>query len=231
MKKTAVFDLDGTLVDTAPDLIESLNHCLESAGLARLELEAMRAHAGHGGRAMLTEAYRRAERELAAAELEDQLVRFLAHYGDNIAVLSTPFPGVIEAMDRLSQNGWTLAICTNKYESLAVALLEALKLDHRFAAICGADTFARRKPDPLHLTETIALAGGSLDAAVMIGDTATDVDAACAAHVPSILVDFGYGADEATSAKAGAVISSYDDLTAELADRLIGARADTPVAR
>lgn len=225
MQKTAVFDLDGTLVDTAPDLAASLNHCLHAVGITELELAVVRPHAGHGARRMLTEAYRLAERDLPPTEMELQFERFLAHYAENIAVHSRPFPGAVDAMDRFSEAGWLLAICTNKTESLAVSLLQALSLDHRFAAICGADTFPRRKPDPLHLTETIARVGGSPDRSVMIGDTATDVDTARAAGIPSVLVDFGYGADAKTRAGASIVVSHYDELTPALADRLLEQQA------
>ena len=224
----AVFDLDGTLVDTAPDLAASLNHCLGSVGLERLELGVVRPHAGHGARVMLREAYKLAGRDLPDTEMDRQFDRFLAYYVDHIADESQPFPGVIAALDRLEAAGWRLAICTNKYEELAVKLLGELGLAPRFAAICGADTFPRRKPDPLHLTETIARAGGTASNAVMIGDTSTDTDTAFNAGVPSILVDFGYAPDEAARARATVIIDSYDVLDADFAGGLIaaGAKAD-----
>ena len=226
----AVFDLDGTLVDTAPDLAESLNHCLSSVGLARLELEIVRPHAGHGAKAMLREAYALAGRDLTEVELDAQVERFVAYYADHIAIGSSPFPGALAALDRLEAAGWRLAVCTNKYERLAVKLLDELGLAPRFAAICGADTFARRKPDPLHLTETIARAGGAVSNAVMIGDTDTDIDTAINAGVPSILVAFGYAPEARARDGASAIIDSYDRLDPAFAAALIagGAAPDRP---
>ena len=217
----AVFDLDGTLVDTAPDLAESLNHCLSSVGLRRLELEIVRPHAGHGAKVMLREAYRLAGRDLGEAEMDAQVARFVAYYADHIAVESRLFPGALAALERFETAGWRLAVCTNKYERLAVKLLDALGLAPRFAAICGADTFTRRKPDPLHLTETIARAGGTISNAVMIGDTDTDIDTAINAGVPSILVEFGYAPEAGARAGANAIIDSYDRLDPAFAAALI----------
>ena len=221
----AVFDLDGTLVDTAPDLAESLNHCLEFVGLTRLELEVVRPHAGHGARVMLHEAYRLAGRDLSEVELTAQMDRFIAYYGDHIAAKSRPFPGAVEALDRFAAAGWRLAICTNKTERLAVRLLDELGLSPRFAAICGADSFARRKPDPSHLFGTIAAAGGSARSSVMIGDTDTDILTARNAALPSILVAFGYAPDAAARAGASAIIESYDTLDPAFAQALISDHA------
>ncbi|WP_246191171.1 phosphoglycolate phosphatase [Aureimonas leprariae] len=217
----AVFDLDGTLVDTAPDLWASLNHCLVEVGLPPTTLELVRPHAGHGAKVMLQHAYTHAGHPLSEQEADGQLARFLAYYEAHIADASAPFPGVVEAMERLRSAGYRLAVCTNKTERLSRLLLDTLGLSDRFAAICGADTFARRKPDPVHLLGTIERAGAAREEAIMIGDTATDTDAAVAARVPSILVDFGYAPDERARRTADAVIETYDDLDADLCDRLI----------
>lgn len=218
---TIVFDLDGTLVDTAPDLAGSLNHCLSRIGLPPLPLEIVRPHAGHGAQAMLREAYRLVERPLGAEELAEQTACFLRHYEAHIAVGSALFPGGLAMLDRLSQAGLTLAICTNKTERLARRLLEEMELATRFSAICGADTFSARKPDPIHLIGTIEQAGGSAASALMVGDTNTDILAARAAGVPSILVLFGY--DPGSEARAGATcsIERFGDLTSALVDSLL----------
>lgn len=221
MSEVAVFDLDGTLVDTAPDLTASLNHCLAAAGMAAVPLDRVRPHAGHGARVMLREAYRLNGRVLGDAEEAEQFARFLAHYEQNIAVQSRPFPGAIEAMDRLAADGFTLAVCTNKHERPAVLLLSALGLADRFAAICGGDTFAGRKPDPIHLTGTIERSGGALSTSIMIGDTNTDVAAARAAGIASVLVDFGYAPDFDARAGATVVISDYSRLDARLVRQTI----------
>lgn len=222
--RLAVFDLDGTLVDTAPDLAASLNHCLRSAGLPEQPVEAVRPHAGKGVRVMLERAYESAGLRLHGAAMDEQFGCFLAHYEAHIADHSTPFPGALDALDRLEQAGVTLAICTNKTEHLAKLLIAALGLSDRFAAICGADTFARRKPDPAHLLGTIAQAGGQPEAAVMIGDTDIDMQAARACALPSILVDFGYEADDAARCAATRIIRSFDDLDARMIEGLTSDR-------
>lgn len=221
VRPTIVFDLDGTLVDTAPDLANALDHCLASDGLPSMPLEIVRPYAGFGSKVMLEKAYGVLGRELPLQHLAEQTERFLAHYEANIALLSRPFAGAIEALDRLADSGFTLAVCTNKYERLSRLLLQALDLSDRFAAICGADTFARRKPDPAHLLGTITAAGGTPATAVMVGDTWTDIEAAAAAGVPSILVDFGYGPDDETRRRADRVIESYAELDVRLVKSLI----------
>ncbi|WP_040489335.1 HAD hydrolase-like protein [Fulvimarina pelagi] len=222
MTKLAVFDLDGTLVDTAPDLAASLNVCLLADGLDVLPLGVVRPHAGHGAVAMLKAAYAYFQRDLPDALVDEHLERFLAHYETNIAETSRPFPGVLAAMDRLAEAGWTFAVCTNKREHLAVRLLDELDLSGRFAAICGQDTFSAMKPDPAHLGGTIERSKSSAENSVMIGDTMTDIAAAHALAIPSILVDFGYAPDDGARANATAVISHYDALTPAFATELIG---------
>lgn len=222
MLKLAVFDLDGTLVDTAPDLAASLNVCLAAAGLAPVRLDEVRPHAGHGARVMLQHAYAQAGQPLPDAEMERQLALFLKHYEAHICDQSTPFPGVSEAMDRLEAGGYALAVCTNKVEHLSRKLLDGLGLGPRFRAICGADTFPRRKPDPVHLLGTIERAGADKSAAFMVGDTSTDTDAAAATAIPSVLVDFGYAPDARARQSATVIIEDYTVLDAALADRLIG---------
>lgn len=220
-----VFDLDGTLVDTAPDLGASLNHCLEAASVAASTLDDVRLDAGRGAQAMLLAAYARAGRDLPADELARQTDRFLAYYRDHIAVHSRLYPGTVEALDRLAGAGARLAVCTNKTEALAVRLLDALRLTDRFAAICGADTFSGRKPDPAHLLGTIARAGGEARSAVMVGDSETDMDAARRIGIPAVLVTFGYDGGADARGMADAVIERYGDLDADLVSRLVGAGA------
>lgn len=216
-----VFDLDGTLVDTAPDLAASLNHCLSRAGIAPIGLDDVRPYAGLGARAMLEHAYALAARPLGAEELAAQTACFLAFYEAHICDRSVLFEGALDAMDALEAAGFRLAICTNKYEHLADALLVALGIRERFAAVCGADTFARRKPDPVHLLGTIEAAGGDRLRTVMIGDTRTDIDAARAVGVPSILVAFGYSIEPELVASADRVIDGFDRLSATLVRELM----------
>lgn len=220
-RPTVVFDLDGTLVDTAPDLAASLNHCLARVDLPPLALADVRPHAGHGSQAMLREAYRLAARPLPAEELTEQTRCFLAHYEAHIADESQVFPGGVAMLDRLAASGARLAVCTNKTERLAVRLLQELGLAERFAAICGADTFPARKPDPIHLLGTIERAGGCASSAVMVGDTDTDIRAALAADTPSILVLFGYDPGDAARAGASCTLDRFCDLTPALIDSLL----------
>jgi phosphoglycolate phosphatase len=187
-----VFDLDGTLIDTAPDLIDTLNVILARERLPPVPFAEARTMIGGGARVML-------ERGLAAdgrdgsREAVDRLYRdFVAHYAEHIADRSLPFPGLEPALDHLAAAGWRFAVCTNKLEGLSVQLLEALNLRSRFAAICGQDTFGVQKPDPAILLHTIRRAGGDADRSVMVGDSINDINTARAAKVPVIAVNFGY---------------------------------------
>lgn len=220
-----VFDLDGTLIDTAPDLLDSLNHCLGFAGLQRAAPDELRRFVGMGGRVMIERAFAAQRQALAPARLDELLAVFLDHYTGNIPGGSQPFPGVLAALDRLEQAGYATAVCTNKYERLSTSLLEALDLGQRFAAICGQDTFAFRKPDPRHLTETIRMAGGDPAQAIMVGDSRTDIDTAKAAGIPVIAVDFGYTDRHVREFSPSRIISHFDELTPEMAQELMAAMA------
>jgi phosphoglycolate phosphatase len=207
---TIVFDLDGTLVDTAPDLVATLNAVLSREGLGAVAFEEARAMIGGGARHMLERALRR--QGASVAELERMFADFLSHYAAHIADHSRPFPGVSQALDRLSAGGARFAVCTNKLEGLSVILLQRLGLADRFAAICGQDTFKVAKPDPEMLRGTIARAGGSIAAAVMVGDSFTDVAVARAAGVPVIAVAFGYSDVPVAQLKADRLIGRFDEL-------------------
>ena len=167
-----------------------------------------------------------AQNKALVAEEHDRLMQlFLDHYTLNIPGKSRPYPGVVAALDRFQAAGYLMAVCTNKYEANSVALIEALGLTRHFAAIVGQDTFPFRKPDPRHLTETIALAGGDPDRALMVGDSQTDIDTAKAAGIPVVAVDFGYTDRHVSEFEPSAVISHFDALTLDLAARLIKAAA------
>ncbi len=222
-KPIIVFDLDGTLVETAPDLLDSLNHCLAIAKMNAVDEVALRRYVGMGGQVMIERAFAAQNARLAEEVLAELLVEFLDHYTANIPGRSLLFPGVEEAMSRFENAGFALAVCTNKFESLSRRLLEGLGVAHRFAAICGADTFDHRKPDPRHLVETIEMAGADRSRALMVGDSNTDIETAKRAGIPVVAVDFGYTEEHVSTYEPSKVISHYDELTVELAERLIAA--------
>ena len=209
---TIVFDLDGTLVDTAPDLIATLNAVLAREGYAAVAYAEARTMIGGGARHMLARALARQGVAVAPAELDRLFADFIPHYAAHIADRSRPFPGLEQALDRLAAHGARFAVCTNKLENLSVLLLQRLGLAGRFAAICGQDTFGIPKPDPELLRQTIARAGGEAGSAVMIGDSVPDVAIARAAGVPVIAVDFGYSDVPAARLAADRVISHFDEL-------------------
>jgi phosphoglycolate phosphatase len=209
---TAVFDLDGTLADTVHDLIATLNVVMDREGLPHLPLEDGREMIGAGARALIERGLEAVGREVTPAHLDDLHRYFLAHYNENLCVHTKLFPGVPEALDRLEAAGFRLAVCTNKYEDLSVALLEGLGIAHRFEAICGRDTFAYFKPDPRHLTLTIDRAGGDPGRAVMVGDSLADVATAKAAGVPVVAVTFGYSDVPARRFDADRLIDHFDEL-------------------
>jgi phosphoglycolate phosphatase len=194
-----VFDLDGTLVDTAPDLTSALNHALTRNGHLGVSAATVRSAVGLGIRVMIEETLRRLG---ASDDVDEMLAKFLAYYEANIARESWPFPGVVVVLERLAAEGATLAVCTNKQERPSRLLLQELDLEDYFSAISGRDTFPVSKPNPSHLIGTIALAGGDPSNAIMIGDSDVDVMTAKAAHVPIILVSFGYATTPLAELKA-----------------------------
>jgi phosphoglycolate phosphatase len=215
-----VFDLDGTLVDTAPDLVDTLNTILARERIPPVAYDQARLLVGNGMRPMLERALEEQGRALPAAEIDALFADFLAHYADHIADRSRPFPGVEAALDRLAQNNALLAVCTNKLEGLSSQLLDALGLARRFAAICGQDTFGVKKPDPEVFRRTVAAAGGSMAAALMVGDSATDIRTAQAAQVPVIAVDFGYTDRHVSAFAPDRVIAHFDELASAVTELL-----------
>ncbi|MGY8661000.1 phosphoglycolate phosphatase [Bradyrhizobium sp. UFLA05-109] len=189
---TIVFDLDGTLVDTAPDLISALNHVLDREGLPAVPMQSARNMIGAGARKLIERGLEAEGRIVGVEDINRLTADFIAYYADHIADESRPFEGLEAALDHLAERGHRLAVCTNKLEWLSRRLLDALGLSPRFAAICGADTFGVQKPDPTILRETVARAGGQLAASIMVGDAGTDVGVARRAGVPVIGVSFGY---------------------------------------
>lgn len=209
---TIVFDLDGTLIDTAPDLAEATNHVLATLGLDRINELEIRPFVGHGALAMIEGAVKAHGRKLSERELHDLFEVFIVYYSAHIADYSVPYPHVIATLEGLKARGATLAVCTNKMETQARAVLEAMKLDHYFSALTGRDSLGAYKPDPRHLTGTIALAGGRPETSIMIGDSETDIKTAKAASIPVVAVSFGYSVDPVASFGPDAIIDDYRHL-------------------
>lgn len=212
--RTVVFDLDGTLADTAPDLTDALNHALGVLGRPPVPAESVRAMVGHGARALLAKGLE-ATGGGDAALVEAGFPIFLDWYEAHIADRSRPFPGVEAALDALAADGVALAVCTNKLERLARDLVAALGWDGRFAAIVGGDTLPVRKPDPAPLHHAIALAGGG--PAAFVGDSITDTDTARAAAIPCVALSFGFSDRPPEELGADRLIDHWDDLIPALA--------------
>lgn len=226
-----VFDLDGTLAETAGDLIAALNVVLAIDDIPPLDVSHARVLLGAGGRALIERGYAAAGRSLEKERLEALFVQFLAHYNAHICDHSFLFPGVLAALDALEARGWRFAVCTNKMEASSVALLQAFGVTERFAANCGQDTFGVHKPDPAALLGTIARAGGDPARSIMVGDSITDIATAKAAGIPVIAVDFGYTDTPVTALAPDRVISHFDGLVEAVASLGIGTdRRDSPGA-
>lgn len=211
---TLVFDLDGTLVDSAPDLVAATNHALADLGLEPIAGETLRATIGFGARRMILEGLKQTGRTLPDNEVDRLLARFLAYYEPNIARESHPFDGAVSALENFRTHGARLAVCTNKRLALAKHLLRELHLDRLFDAVAGRDSFPVYKPHPDHVLGAIKMAGGDPAYAVMIGDTAIDVAAAKAAAVPVIACSFGYSDQPVGDLGADAVIGHFAELDA-----------------
>lgn len=208
----AVFDLDGTLADTAHDLVATLNVILGQEGVPPLPVAEAGDMISAGGRGLLQRGFEAARREPTPELIEEMYRRFLAYYGDNLCVATKLYPGAIAALDRLAAEGYRLAICTNKMQAHSLKLLDALGVADRFAAICGRDTFPWFKPDARHLILTIERAGGDPRRAVMVGDSYSDVAAAKAAGVPVVAVSFGYPDRPIREHGPDVVIDHFDEL-------------------
>jgi len=207
-----VFDLDGTLAETAPDLVATLNVLLTREGFPPVPYETARSMVGGGARALIERGLAHSGGSLPAARIDAMFDEYLSYYDAHIADATTLFPGVGAALDRFEAAGWRFAVCTNKIEYSAVLLLEALGIAGRFSAICGKNSFPMSKPDGRALLMTIDKAGGRSDRAIMVGDSKTDIETAQNARVPVVAVDFGYTELPVEAYEPDRVISHFDDL-------------------
>ncbi|MFN3583034.1 phosphoglycolate phosphatase [Phenylobacterium sp.] len=216
------FDLDGTLVDTAPDLIGTLNVLLAEEGVQPFPLDQARPFIGKGARWLIERGFAEAGAPLAPEQVPALFDRFIARYLEHIADESRPFPGCVEALDALKDAGAKLAVCTNKLTGLSASLLGALGLADRFEVIVGADAAPAIKPDPRHLAAAVDAVGGEMGRTVLVGDAATDAGAARAAGAGLILVSFGYTEVPAAELDPDVLIHHFDELP-EAVSRLLGA--------
>ncbi len=207
-----VFDLDGTLVDSARDLVPALNRTIAADGIPEIGFGEVGHIVGKGAMAMIARAFEFHGVALDSQRHKELLAIFLDEYEGHIAEETVYFDGVMEALDMLATEGWRFAICTNKYEHLAHKLIMQIGGGERFAAIAGGDTFETRKPDPAHIIKTIELAAGDPVKSIMIGDSNNDIDAAVAAGIPSIAVSFGYSDRPVEDLGASLVIDSFSCL-------------------
>jgi phosphoglycolate phosphatase len=214
LPRTVVFDLDGTLVDTAPDLINALNFVLDREGLSPVPLHSARNMIGAGARKLIERGLELEGRAASQKDITRLTDDFVAYYAEHIADFSRPFDGLERALDDLAIRGYRFAVCTNKLEWLSKLLLDRLGLSARFSAICGADTFGISKPDPGILHQTVARAGGHISSAIMVGDAGTDIGVARRAGVPVIGVGFGYTEVPIAELKPDRLIRHMNELPA-----------------
>jgi phosphoglycolate phosphatase len=209
---TIVFDLDGTLVNTAPDLLDALNHVLVEAGLKPVDLPTISTMIGHGAKAMIIKGMAAQGAEPDADRMDALFDQFLAYYEDHIAVGSRPFENALEALQTLRDEGALLAVCTNKRQRSTNRLLDALQISEKFSAIMGADSVPDRKPHGDHILLTVDRAGGKRSRAIMVGDSRTDERAARNAGLPFIFVPFGYETETVDQIAPDEVVSNYSEL-------------------
>jgi phosphoglycolate phosphatase len=209
---TIVYDLDGTLADTAEDLVATLNWLLAREGLAPLKVESAGSLVGAGAKALIRRGFAASGKALDGQAIEPLFADYLKHYNTHIRVRTRLYPGVDTALDAFARAGWRQAVCTNKIESSAKLLIAELGIADRFAFVCGQDTFGVGKPDPKPLLQTIAASGGSITRAIMVGDSGADIRCARAAGVAAIAVDFGYSDVPVKELEPDRVISHFDEL-------------------
>ena len=209
---TVAFDLDGTLVETAPDLIGALNTVLAEEGLPAVPLSDARVLVGQGARFLVRTGFDRAGAALSEDDMPRLFGRFLEVYRGRIAAESRPFPGCLAALHAMTERGAALAVCTNKPQGLTDLLLEALDMTGLFGAVVGGDVLPTQKPDPATLLLAIARCGGDPARAILVGDASPDTGAASAAGIPCVVVDFGYTLTPAAELGGTVLISDYAEL-------------------
>jgi phosphoglycolate phosphatase len=218
--RAVIFDLDGTLAETAPDLMQATNHVLAEHGRPPLSPEQVRAFVGHGARVLIARGFEATGEPVPAEAMEPLYERFVTFYSANIAAGSYLFPGARNLLERCRKEGLALGVCTNKLEGLSVQLLQALDASHYFGAIVGPDTIGIAKPDAAPYRETLRRLGGTHLRSVMVGDSETDIKTARAAGVPAIGVTFGYTSRPVVEFGPDRLVSHFDDMWPAIAELL-----------
>jgi phosphoglycolate phosphatase len=206
-----IFDLDGTLVDTAPDLMVATNHVLKTLKRRPISMEEVRSFVGHGARALIARGCEATGEPVDPRAIETLYQEFVIYYAANIAAHSAPYPGLLPFLDRCKASGLAMGVCTNKLESLSVRLLDALDMSKYFGAVVGPDTTGTAKPDPKPYFETVNRLGKAASASLMFGDSETDINTAHNAKVPVIAVSFGYTARHVSNFNPTHIIDHYDE--------------------
>ena len=196
-KLTILFDLDGTLVNTAPDLMLAHNHVMTKYGFDERKLSDIKKLAGRGSKVMLTKSMHEIAELTGKIKKTDDVVEkmtkeFIDYYSKNIVKESTLKSGAINFLSWCKKNSISMGVCTNKQEHLTIDLLKKIKIYHFFDYVAGGNTFNHNKPDPRHLTDTLEIIGGNVKKTLMVGDSETDSNAAKAANIPFILIEDGY---------------------------------------
>ncbi len=207
-----VFDLDGTLVDSAPDLHASLNHCLTAAGRETIDIEKVRHMVGQGAVMLLRRGLSATGGLPSDSEFDELVQLFFDYYAAHLTDFSQPYAGVVNALNSFSEAGTKMGVCTNKPIRFADPLLEELGLSNYFSAVTGGDTFAVRKPDAAHLTGTLKEMGYISGPSFMVGDSESDILAAQNAGIPSIAVSFGYTVIPVSELGPDHIIDHFDSL-------------------
>ncbi len=192
INKTVIFDLDGTLVDTLPDIFEALKSTAKQFDLELIPEKTLRKLLSRGSRTLIRTQFEYSKKNFSEKDIELGVDHFINFYQSNISTYSKLFPGILDCLNWLKNESANIAICTNKYEKLAKQLIKDLGISNYFNSITGSDTFKYRKPNPYHLVNTIKLANGSLKNSVLIGDSTTDLKTGRNANIPIIIVGWGY---------------------------------------
>lgn len=215
---TIVFDLDGTLIDSALDVGRALSRVLVEEGLPALDEATARSMMGEGGKVMTARAFAKAGRPIDEKALNALTRRFIDYYRHDPIAHTLPYPGVVETLARLKRHGARMAVCTNKFEAPTLQILQALDLMRFFDDVAGADTFDVRKPDPGHVTQLVARMGAGLERAVMVGDSMHDVHAGHGAKIPVVAVSWGYTVQDPATFGAEMLIERFSDLPQALVE-------------